>query len=369
MAAARRLTVLQVLPAMDGGGVERGTVEVAGALVRAGHRALVVSRGGRMVSELESSGAEHVPMPVGRKSPLALALVPALRRLLRTEAVDVVHARSRLPAWIAWLAWRGLAPAARPRFVTTVHGLYSVNRYSAIMTRGERVIAVSNAVAEYVLSAYPGTDPGRLRVIRRGVDTAAFPRGHVPDPAWRAAHPQLEGCFVLTLPGRISRLKGHEDLLRVLARLRDAPRPLHALVVGESGRGRQRYERELQAAAAGLPVTFTGHRGDMRDVYAASDAVLSLSRQPESFGRTVAEALALGVPVLGYDHGGVGEILAEAFPPGAVPVGDVAALEAHIRDWMVTPPVVPPLEGFSLEHMLASTLDLYAEVAAGREAS
>ena len=180
------LTVVQLLPAMESGGVERSTLEISDALVRAGHRAIVVSAGGRLVPRLLQTGAAHVALDIGRKSPLVLRHVAALRRLFAHERVDLVHARSRLPAWLGWRALRGMPVAGRPRLVTTVHGLNSASRYSAIMARGERVICVSGTVRDYVLQHYPRTDPQRLRVIPRGVDPAQFPRAPQPDPQARA---------------------------------------------------------------------------------------------------------------------------------------------------------------------------------------
>ncbi|MGJ7904769.1 glycosyltransferase, partial [Lysobacter sp. 1R34A] len=189
----RRLTVMQLLPKLESGGVERSTLEIAEALVRAGHRAIVVSAGGRLVPQLVASGAEHIELAIGRKSPSTLRHAFGLRRLWAEHSVDIVHARSRLPAWIGLLAWRGLDEATRPRFVTTVHGLNSPSRYSAVMTRGERSICVSRTVRDYVLEHYPDTDPAKLRVIPRGIDPAAFARAPWPDPqarAWAAAqHP------------------------------------------------------------------------------------------------------------------------------------------------------------------------------------
>ena len=136
MASSRPLTVLQLLPELDSGGVERGTLEVAEALVGAGHRSLVMSAGGRMVPALEAGGSEHLAWNIGHKSPFTARFVPRLRRLLRECSVDIVHARSRVPAWVAYLAWRGMPPGRRPRFVTTAHGVYSVNAFSEIMVRG-----------------------------------------------------------------------------------------------------------------------------------------------------------------------------------------------------------------------------------------
>lgn len=165
----RKLTVLQLLPALESGGVERGTLEVAQALVERGHRALVISAGGRLVTPLTALGAEHFEWPIGRKSLTTLRLVRRLRRFLTEQRVDIVHARSRIPAWIAYLAWRRMDPATRPRFVTTVHGLYGVNRYSGIMARGEAVIAVSETTRDYILQNYPDTPAERIHVDRKSV--------------------------------------------------------------------------------------------------------------------------------------------------------------------------------------------------------
>ena len=361
----RRLTVLQTLPALDGGGVERGTLEVAQALVERGHRALVVSAGGRMVEELEALGAEHIALPIGRKLPPPIELIWKLRRLLRRERVDILHARSRMPAWIALAAWRGMKRAERPRFVTTVHGFNTPGRYSSVMVRGERVIAVSEAVRDFVLAHYPWLDPARLTVIHRGVDPNAYPHGYRPSDQWLAAwygrYPELRGKKVICLPGRITRLKGHADLLHLLAALRDRGIDAHGLIVGGEHKRHLPYLEEIKQLARDLnvAVTFTGHRTDLREIHAASDLVLSLSAKPESFGRTVLEALSLGTPVVGYDYGGVGEILAALFPEGRVARGDEMALVERVAEFLQQPPEVAPVGRFTLRAMLDQTLSLY----------
>lgn len=371
--AGRALTVVQVLPALESGGVERGTLEVADALVRAGHRSIVVSAGGRLVEALVAAGSEHVNLPVGRKALRTLATVRPLRRLLAGTRADILHVRSRLPAWIAWLAWRGLPASDRPHLVTTVHGLYSVGRYSAIMTRGERVIAVSDTVRRYVLDNYPAVDPGRVVTIQRGVDRAEFPYGYRPDPDWLATwygqYPFLRTRRVLTLPGRLTRLKGHEEFIDLVASLVAQGLEVHGLIVGYLDPARQAYVSELQRRIGdrGMTdrITFTGQRTDIREVYAVSDLVLSLSRKPESFGRTVLEALCLGTPVLGYAHGGVGEILERLYPAGRVAAGDAAVLAARAAALLTNPVAVPQQDAFSLADMLGNTLDLYRSLVTG----
>ena len=251
-----RLSVAQLLPALNGGGVERGTLEVARELVRRGHRSVVISAGGRLVPDLVREGSEHLAWPLGVKSPLTLRCVWPLRRWLTEQRIGILHARSRLPAWIGWLAWRGMDPATRPRFITTVHGLYSVSRYSAIMNRGERVIAVSETVRDYLQRHYPALPAARIQVIQRGVDPSAFPYGYRPSAAWlanwRQQYPQQQDAPVLTLAGRLSRLKGHEDFIELIARLRARGSSVQGLIVGGVEPRRQRYADQLRQKVRSL---------------------------------------------------------------------------------------------------------------------
>lgn len=371
------LKVLQLLPALDSGGVERGTLEIARALVAAGHESVVLSKGGRLVEQLQREGSRHLARDLGRKSPATFLHYRALRKLFEAERFDIVHARSRLPAWVAWLAWRGMPAHARPRFVTTVHGMHSVSRYSAIMCAGERVIAVSDTVRDYIRTHYPPgrwphLDDERITVIPRGIDPAEFPRDYQPADEWLARFhtefPQIAGRKVLTLPGRLTRLKGHHDFISLVARLVGEGLDVVGLVVGGEDPKRPGYAKEIrervQAEGLGERIVFTGHRSDVREIYAVSDCVLSLSSTPESFGRTVLEPLAMGRPVVGYAHGGVAEILHELFPSGAIVKSDSAALISSVRDALRcgSPEVALPGR-FLLSRMQSHTLALYEALA------
>lgn len=368
----RRLTVVQLLPALQSGGVERSTIEIGQALVAAGHRAVAVSAGGRLLPALEAAGVEHVGLDIGRKSLLTLRHIGSLRRLFARLRPDIVHARSRLPAWVGLYALRTLPAAGRPRFVTTVHGLNSPSRYSAVMARGERVICVSDAVRAHVLAHYPRTDPARLRVIPRGIDPRAFPRRPAPDPGARAAaaaaHPQLGGTGpLLLLPGRGTRLKGHGDAIDLLRALRAGGLDARLWMPGAREPGRERYLEELErrAAAAGVgdALAMTPPTDAIVEAYAASDLVLQLSRKPEAFGRTVLEALSVGRPVLGWAHGGAGDLLRQWLPAGAVAPFDAEALAARARA-LVAPAGAVPIATMpdTLAAMQAATLAVYAEL-------
>ena len=364
-----RLTVVQLVPGLDSGGAERSTLEIAAALARAGHRSFVVSGGGRLVEQLEHEGSRHIKVPIGNKRPWTLRHISTLRRMFDTLEPDVVHARSRLPAWLAWLAMRRMP--LPPRFVTTVHGLNSPGRYSGILLRGERVICVSDTVRQWVDQHYAAVDRDKLVVIPRGVDPAAFPRGHRPSAEWRAAierrHPALAGVPVLLLPARGTRLKNHADAIEALARLREAHGVEAGLwLLGARDPERAAYVAELEALAAkrgvAARVAITEPRSDIVDAYGMAAVVLQVSNKPESFGRTVVEALSVGVPVAGYAHGGVGELLRELLPAGAVPLGDVEALVGVVAQWLRQPPEVPSPARYDLARMQEATLALYAEI-------
>lgn len=362
------MKVVQLLPELESGGVERGTLELANHLVAHGHESIVISGGGRMVHPIERGGTQHLALPIGKKRLSTLLLVPKLRRWLQVERPDILHLRSRVPAWIAWLAWRGMDPRTRPRLVTTVHGFNSVNRWSEIMTCGERVICVSDSIRKFVLEHYPKAAPEKLRVIHRGVDPADYPHGWKPPADWRTKFdeefPATRGKTLITLPGRITRLKGHEDFFKILAELQDLD--VHGVIAGGAQAKKQAYLEEIQALAesSGLKdrVTFTGNRSDLKNILAISDVVLSLTSQPESFGRTTLEALSLGVPVAGYDHGGVGEQLDLLFPAGKIPPGDTVAAAKTLRHFLESRPTVPASHPFTLQRMLDQTVEVYQEL-------
>jgi len=365
------MKVLQILPALNSGGVERGTLEVGGHLVANGHQALVVSNGGRQVAALEALGARHLAMPVHRKRLSALAQVGRLRALLEAERPDILHIRSRLPGWLAWLAWRGLPVASRPRLVSTVHGFYSVNGYSGVMTRGEEVIAVSASVRDYVMANYPRVAAERLSVIHRGVDPAIYYPSYEPPAtwveAWQHEQPQLRGKLILLMPGRLTRWKGQEDFLHVVAALRAAGVPVHGLLAGEAHAAKTEFRDELQRLTKLLgldaDVTFLGHRSDLREVMAVSNLIFSLSRDPEAFGRVSLEAMALGKPVVAYAHGGVGEQLGAMFPDGLVAVGEVGEVARRSEEILAKSLRPAALaDEFTLGRMLEGTLGVYARL-------
>jgi len=373
MSAATRskpLTIVQVLPALNAGGVERGTVEFARELVKLGHRSIVISNGGLMVAGLEQTGTEHIQLPVHRKSPASLLQVRPMRRLLTELQPDIVHVRSRIPAWIVWLAWRRMPARSRPGLVSTFHGMYSVTPYSAIMAKGERLIAISDCVQQYILDNYK-VDPALITRIYRGLDPSAFNREACTE-AWKqqlfADYPQLQGRRIILMPGRLSRWKGQEAFLQMMAQLVTLEPDCHGVVVGAAEADKEHYLAELLALRDQLgladKVTFVGHRSDIQAFYGLADITCHMSNKAEPFGRTVPEALACGCAVVAYDRGGASESLNAGFPRGLVPADDIDAFAHRVSALLHEQHEITLPREFYLQSQVEGTLDVYRQLLA-----
>lgn len=336
------LAVLQVTPELETGGVERTTIEMAEAITRAGGLALVASAGGRLEPDLEAAGGELLRMPLASKNPLTMAI--NARRLAgeaRARGVRLIHARSRAPAWSAlWVARRLSVP-----FVTTFHGIYNAKSdlkraYNGVMAKGDIVIANSDYTRAHVLREYD-LPPEKVVAIPRGVDLEAFDPGAV-DPqrvanlraAWKTE--PAPGKLNLILPARLTRWKGQTLLVEAMARAqRSHPGAFRAILAGDD-QGRVSYVSELQAAitAAGLEeaILLAGHVSHMPTAFAACDAAIFPSLDPEAFGRGAVEAAAMGLPVIAAGHGGLAETVLDGETGFLVTPGDPDALaEAMIR--------------------------------------
>lgn len=330
MSTASPYNVLQVLPELDAGGVERTTIEVADALIKAGHGAFVVSGGGRLVQKLTKTGATHFTAKVGSKRLLSYPWrVAAIRKLIVMNKIDVVHARSRAPAWAAWRA----AVAENIPFVTTYHGIYNEGfpgkrRYNSIMARGDLVIANSQFTADHIKATH-STPDARIRVIPRGVDMALFNPEAVSagriEAVWNKWHINSDDRVIL-LPARLTRWKGQTVAIRALSRL---PDDIVLVCVGDP-QGRDAYVAELRALAEKLGVAgrlrLPGHEVDMPAAFMAADRVTTPSTDPEAFGRTAAEAQAMGRWVVASNHGGAVDVVKDGVYGALVEPGDPNAL-------------------------------------------
>ena len=325
-------TVLQVLPTLEVGGAERGTVDITAGLVGAGWRAVVASSGGVMTKEVEGAGGIHVTLPLDRKNPWTIwRNVRVLQEVIREHRVDVVHARSRAPAWSA----RTAARRSGVPFVTTFHGVYGCgNRlkkaYNSIMAKGDVVIAVSEFVSRHVQETYQAP-PKRLRVIHRGIDTGIFNPDAVSDERMIQLARQWglpDDAPVIMLPGRAARWKGHAVMIEAVGSLGRGD--VRVLLVGADQGGKSRYRDELEARIrkAGLEgvVRLTGPCRDMAAAYMLADLVVSASIEPEAFGRVAVEAQAMGRPVVATDLGGARETVIDRETGRLVPAGDAPAL-------------------------------------------
>lgn len=377
-------TILQVLPALVTGGVERGTVDVAKAIVAAGGRSLVASSGGPMVHELNRHGAEHFTLPLESKNPLVIrANIERLTELARKEEVNIIHARSRAPAWSAWYA----SQRAGVPFVTTFHGTYShgntlKRQYNGVMTKGERVIAISDFIAGHIRKVY-GVPISRIRVIPRGVDIQRFNQENVSaervvDQAekWRLP----DGMPVVMLPGRLTRWKGQTVFIEAIEKLGRSD--VQCLIVGDDqGRFEYRKELEKEIAQRGLShvLHVIEHCDDMPAAYLLTDVVVSASTEPEAFGRVMAEAQALGRPVIATDHGGARETVIEGETGWLSPPNDPQALADALNKVLnLTPEQREALARRSIDHirknfsndvMCGQTLDVYDELLAQESAA
>jgi glycosyltransferase involved in cell wall biosynthesis len=383
-------TVLQVIPALDAGGAERTTVEMTAAIVAAGGRALVATAGGRLAAEVEKAGGQVIAMPVQSKNPLTiLANRGRLIRLIRAQGVDIVHARSRAPAWSALMAARATGAA----FVTTHHGAYGAGSAlkrlaNSAMARADLVIANSDYTAGLIRASYSVGD--RLKVIHRGADLAAFDPARV-DASRIAALTAQWGLaprpgLVLLLPGRLTDWKGHEVAIGAASLLKErgetrVPDGFRLVFAGDD-QGRTAYSQSLLRGVSELGlermIRWVGHCGDMPAAYALSDIVLSPSTRPEAFGRVAAEAGAMGRVAIGADHGGAretivdgetgflvepgsAEALAEAIArASALGVEGRAAMGAKARDRIA--------RQFSVAAMTDATIKAYIELLSGRKA-
>ena len=379
----RPFTLLQVAPALDTGGVEQTALDISAAVVAAGGRSLVASRGGRLEPRLKVLGGELVRLPVQSKNPLTMAAnALALRRLIVREGVSIVHARSRAPAWSAlWAARRARVP-----FVTTYAGIY-VGRsplkrwYNGVMARGDLVIANSDFTREHLLTEHK-IDPARVVTIPRGVDFTGFdPDAVAPSrvatlrAAWR-----LDARPTLLLAGRLTRWKGHELVIDAVARLRARGVEDFVVVFAGDEQGRDRYRADLEARIERLGlaerIRIVGHCADMPAAYLAADLALAPSLEPEAFGRTAVEPQAMGRPVLAAAHGAPLETVEHGMTGGLVAPGDVEAWADAIATALAAGPDALTYMGilgrgrasglYSVEAMAAATLEAYGRLLASR---
>ena len=367
----RDMHIVQLLPELNQGGVERGTVELNRELVKRGHQSSVISLGGEQVSSIMQDGGNHYTLDVGSKNPLNFfTRASKLRKLLQSIDPDILHARSRVPAWLTWQANKKL----HLPFITTVHGFNSVNLYSAIMTKGDSIVYGSNAIKEHILKNYP-VNPDDLYYVPRGIDTDFFNPDNVESnwiEQFKNDH-QLHNRTIISTVGRITPWKGQDDFIRAIAEAQKKNPSILGLIVGGVWHGKECYLEELKelATACKADIVFAGSQHQVREIYALSDIVVSpASSKPETFGRVAAEAMAMNTPVIASAHGGSLDIISDKANGYLFTPQQPTELTEAIHQCLQKPPSQMRTHictHFSLSNMISRELDLYHKAAAFNE--
>ena len=356
------MRILQLLPELKVGGVERGTVDLSDHLVKLGHDSAVISAGGQLVNLLRAHGAKHYELPIAKKNIRALSQINNLKKIYSEFQPDIVHVRSRFPAWINYFALKNF-PDKKPIVVSTFHGLYSKPFYSKSMSYADEIIAISHTVKDYILENY-SVDTSNLHLIYRGCDLQEFnttPLNQEWKEAWFNEFPQTRNKTILNLPGRITSWKGIESFIDLFSQL-DTSR-FHGIIPGPVASNKKNYFNSLTKLIKqkGLAdhLSFCGARSDIAMVYKISDIVMNLSSKPEPFGRTIIEAAACGSHVMGWDRGGVKESIQSINPDGLVEYGNIGMLAQQIEKVLTSPPPESIPEQFTKEHLASSTINVY----------
>ena len=354
------MKVVQLLPELNEGGVERGVVELSRELVKRGIKSYVISNGGKLAKVIEKDGANHIKFDVCSKNPLTAPLrIKRLKKIFGEIKPDIIHARSRVPAWLSFFA-KDDTP-----FVTTVHGFNSVNFYSSIMTKGDRVICVSNPIKEYILKHYK-VDKSKIRVIHRGVDLKQFSKESLDNNFTKEFKKKynLEGRFVISSVGRITPLKDYETFIKAINEVKKIKENVVGLIVGGVREDKKEYLNKLKNLTKELNlqhhIIFTGSISKIAEIYALSDVVVSSSKKPESFGRSIVEAMALDTPVIATAHGGALDICKDGYGE-LFKIGDFKQLSSKIMKLENRDLRSYAKSSFSLEKMVEKTVMVYEE--------
>ena len=356
------MKILQILPELNIGGVERGVCDLSKALVEQGHQSFVISNGGKLESSLVASGGKHISMPVHIKRFKTLKLAKELYEVILDVNPDIIHVRSRMPAWVTYHALKKFKNN-KPVHVSTFHGLYSFPIYSKVMANVDHVISISNTVEDYIKTTYKVPDE-KITVIPRGCDLSEFnqePLDQSWKDEWYKEFPQTLNKKIIMLPARITKWKGVDDFINLINLINDET--IHGIVVGPVSKSKQKFFKKLQSKVQKLnletKITFCGSRSDIVNVYKFADIVYNLSKTPEPFGRTTIEAASVGTKIMGWDHGGTKEILSELFPDGLVKLEDIQALKEKTLELLSDDDKKPKPNTFTSERMINSTLEVY----------
>jgi glycosyltransferase involved in cell wall biosynthesis len=357
------MRIVQLLPELNEGGVERGVVELSREYVKLGIESYVISAGGKLENQINIDGGNHIKLDVCSKNIFtAFSRVNALKKILKEIKPDIIHVRSRVPAWLVYFANKSL----KIKVVSTVHGFNSVGFYSSIMQKADAVICVSNSIKEYIQKHYQ-TEDSKITVIPRGIDLELFNPQNI-DSSFTSNFKnenKLDGKFIISSVGRITQLKDYETFIKAILIVKKEIPNIIALIVGGVRSDKEDYLNSLKSLVKELNleenIIFTGSQSKIAEIYALSDVVVSSSKKPESFGRAVAESIAMNTPVIATNHGGVKDIIIENKNGFFFEVGNEKELANNI---LKTRNI--SFDGynyisynFSLENMVNNTLAVY----------
>ena len=356
------MKIIQLLPELKVGGVERGTVDLSDHLVKLGHDSAVISAGGQLVNLLKDHGAKHYELPIAKKNIRALSQITNLKKIYSEFQPDIVHVRSRFPAWINYFALKNFHER-KPIVISTFHGLYSKPFYSKSMSYADEMIAISQTVKDYIQENYK-VNESNLHLIYRGCDLHEFNKSPLSQEwkeSWFKEFPKTKNKIILNLPGRITSWKGIESFIDLFSYINTSR--FHGIIPGPVASNKKSYFNSLNKLIKqknlSEHITFCGARSDIADVYKISNIVMNLSSKPEPFGRTIIEAAACGTNVMGWDRGGVKESINSINPIGLVDYGNVEMLAKKIDQVLVTSPPESIPEQFTKECLVNATMNVY----------
>lgn len=360
------MKIVQVLPELNEGGVERGVVELNREFVKKGIESFVISLGGKLENQINLDGGTFIKFDVCSKNIFTtISRINSLKKILKELKPDIIHVRSRVPAWLVYFANKRL----NIKVVSTVHGFNSVGFYSSIMQKADAVICVSNSIKEYIQKNYQ-TPQSKITVIPRGIDLELFNPSNLDEDFINEFKEEydLKDKFIISSVGRITQLKDYETFIKAINLVKKEIPSLKALIVGGTRSDKEDYLNSLKNLIKELNlqdnIIFTGSQSKIAEIYALSDIVVSSSKKPESFGRAVAEAIALNTPVVATNHGGVKDIIIDNVNGFFFEVGDEKELANNILksknlkfngyNYIAS--------NFSLENMVKNTIEVYKKV-------
>lgn len=374
--------ILQIIPELSAGGAEQGCIDIANAIQNSGGKALVMSHGGNRIHEITRNGVKQIDVPVHSKNPMTMwQNIGRIKKVIKHNEVDIVHVRSRAPAWSAYQACKG----TDAKFMTTCHAPYNYHSklkqfYNSAIAKGERVIAISEHVRNYLMDGY-GLSDSVMRLIHRGIPIEKFhPTVVSPErmialsKEWRIP----ESASVVLLPGRLTRWKGQAVLIEAMEQINN--KDVYAVLIG-SDQGRTEYRKELESLmeekGLSAQIRIVDHCSDMPAAYMLSTVVVSASTDPEGFGRIPVEAQAMGRPIIGTDHGGARETILRGETGWLIPPNDATALANAVKDALslnntqravlATRAMNHVMKNFTKELMIEKTLAVYAELLAEKK--